>query len=565
MSKKYVIIGGVAGGGSAAARIRRLDENAEIMIYEKGPNTSFSNCCLPNFLSREVKTSDDLVLFSTDEFRKFFNLPAKVNHEVIKIMADEHKVLVKNLETGEEFEDSYDYLVLSPGASAIRPESIKGVNNKNVFTLKNVYDVKLIDNYLVENDVNDIVVVGGGFIGCEVAECLRHNGKNVSLVEATNQIMSPYDYDMVQILHKTMHDNGIKLVLNEVVTEICDDKVILKSGKEIKAGAVIMAVGVKPETKLAQEAGIELGQTGGIKVDHNFRTNLADVYAVGDAIEVTNAITFEKTLLPLAGPAQRQARNAVDHMFGRTVLNRGVIGSSCIRLFNMHAAATGLNEKECQRLGIDYRTARVMPMDKVGLMPTAKPIHFKLVFQYPTGKILGAQAIGEGDVNKRVDVIATMITMGGHLEDLRELELCYAPPFGTAKDATNFAAFVGLNIINGEYKQVPLTCVRELVEKGAVIIDTREAEAFNKSHIKGAKNIPLSQFRERYKEIPMDVPVYVHCRTSWYSYYAIRCLQGKGYKNVHNIQGSFLALSYYEYFDDIMTGREPILTDYNFN
>lgn len=562
---KYVIVGGVAGGGSAAARIRRLDENAEIMIYEKGPNTSFSNCCLPNFLSREVETSAGLILFSVEEFKQMFNLPAKVNHEVIQIKADEHKVVVKSLQTGEIFEDSYDKLILSPGASAVRPGSIKGVHNENVFTLKNVHDVKLMDDFIVSNNVQDIVVVGGGFIGLECAECLRHAGKNITLVEALDQVMSPLDYDMAQILHKEIVDNGIQLLVEEVVTEIASDKVILKSGKEIKAQAVVMAVGVRPEVKMAAESGVELGELGGIRVDHNFRTNLPDVFAVGDAIEVTHALTLKKTLLPLAGPAQRQARMAVDTIFGRTVDHRGVMGSACIRVFGMHAARTGLNEKECKAAGIDYRTVRVAPMDKVGLMPGAQPIHFKLIFQYPTGKILGAQAVGRGEVNKRVDVCAAMIYNNATVDDLKELELCYAPPFGTAKDPVNHAAFVAGNLLNGEFKQVTIDKARELVESGAYIIDTREAGAFEASHLKGAHNIPLSQLRDRWSEVPRDVPVYLHCRTSWYSYYAIRCLQGHGYTNVTNIQGSMLGLSYYEWFDDQRLDREPILTGYNFN
>ncbi len=562
---KYVIVGGVAGGGSAAARIRRLDENAEIMIYEKGPNTSFSNCCLPNFLSREVPTSDDLILFSVDEFKQMFNLPAKVNHEVLKIKADEHKVVVKNLLTGEEFEDSYDKLVLAPGAAAIRPGTIKGSHNENVFVVKNVRDIKLLDDYIHQHNVEDIVVVGGGFIGLECAECLRHAGKNVSVVEALNQVMTPFDYDMVQILHKEIVDNGIQLYVEERVTEITGDKVLLASGKELKAQAVIMAVGIRPDVKFAVESGVELGELGGIKVDHNFRTNLPDVFAVGDAVEVYNAITYKKTMLPLAGPAQRQARMAVDTMFGRPVDNRGVIGSSCIRVFNMHAARTGLNEKDCQAAGIDYRTVRVAPMDKVGLMPDAQPIHFKLIYQYPSGKVLGAQAVGRGEVNKRVDVCATMIYMNGTIDDLKELELCYSPPFGTAKDAVNHAAFAASNLLNGEFKQVPIEKVRGLVESGAYIIDAREPGAYAKSHIKGAHNIPLSQIRERWQEVPTDRPVYIHCRTSWYSYYALRCLQGHGYRNVTNIQGSMLGLSYYEWFDDQRLNRDPILTGYNFN
>ncbi len=564
MSKRYVIVGGVAGGGSVAARIRRLDENAVINVYDKGPDIAFSNCCLPNFLSREIQSSDDLILFTPQEMKINYNLDMHVNHEVMEILPQEHKVRVKNLVSGEEFEDTYDYLVLSPGSKAIMPRSIKGIDGDNVFSVKNVYDIKKLDSYLIDNNVTDVAVVGGGFIGLEVAECLKESGKNVSLIEAASQVMMPFDEDMVQILHKEIMDHGIDLQIGEAVVEITADTVKFKSGKEVKAQAVVMSVGVRPDIQFALDAGIEVGETGGILVDHNFKTNLPDVYAVGDAIESFHAITKKKMILGLAGPAQKQARSAADHMFGRTVQNRGVLGSSCIRVFGKNAARTGLSERECKKEGIPYMTVRVTPKDMVGIMPEAAPIYLKLIFENPTGKILGAQAIGSGEVTKRVDVIATMITMGGMLDDLKELELCYAPPFSTAKDPVNFAALVGLNILNGEYKQYPLNKIRELVEEGAVIIDVRSPEMFKASHVKGAKNIPLGAIRQRYNEIPKDVPVYLHCQTSWSSYYAIRALQGLGFDNLYNIQGSFGAFSYNEYYEDVKTGRESILTGYTF-
>lgn len=565
MSKRYIIVGGVAGGASSAARIRRLDEKADILIYEKGPNISFSNCCLPNYFSNEVSEIDNLILYNPEEFRASFNLSAKVNHEVLAINADKHEVTVKNLETGEEFQDKYDYLILSPGARAVRPSSIKNVNAPNVFTLKNVYDVRKMDSFFTANNVKDIVVVGGGFIGVETAENLRLSGKNVTLVEAKNQIMSNFDYDMVQMLHKALYDNGIKLILNDSVSEIFSDKVVLKSAKEVACSAVVLAIGVEPDIEFAVKSGVKTGKTGGIAVDHNFRTNLKDVYAVGDAIETFNSITREKTRLPLAGPAQRQARSAADHIFGKNVTNKGVIASSCIRVFSFNAASTGLNEKECTRLGIEYECALVIPMDRVKLMPRPCPMHFKLIYEIPTGRILGAQAISRGDAVKRVNVIAAMITMNGTLEDLKELELCYAPSYGTAKDAVNYAALTALNVLNGVYKQVPLTKCRELVERGEYLLDVRGRAMYEKSHIKGAVNIPMNEIRQRYNEIPKDRTVYVHCRTSWDSYYVVRALQGLGYTDVVNIQGSFLQLSYYEYFNDMTNKREPIVSGYNFD
>lgn len=565
MSKRYVVVGGVAGGASAAARIRRLDENADIQIYDKGPNISFSNCCLPNYFSGEVEEIDNLILYSPEEFKQSFNLNAKVNHEVMSIKADEHKIVVKNLETGQEFEDSYDYLILSPGAKAIVPKSIKNIDNKNVFVIKNVYDVRKADAFLKENNVNDVVVVGGGFIGVEMAENLRESGKNVTLVEAADQIMNTFDYDMVQMLHKELMDNGVKLILNDALAEVHDDKVVLSSGKEIPTKAVILSIGVIPDIEFAVKSGVKVGETGAIDVDHNFKTNLEDVYAVGDAIEIYNSITKKKMRLPLAGPAQRQARNVANHLFGQPIQNKGFIGSSCIRVFNLNAASTGLTEKECIRRDVPYQTSIVIPMDKVGLMPNPNPMHLKLIYEVPTGKILGAQAISKGDAVRRVNVIAAMITMNATLEDLSDLELCYAPAYATAKDAVNFAAMVGLNQLNSIYEYLPITKVREIVEKGEFILDVRGDEKREHSYIKGSHHIPLSQIRDRYDELPKDKTIYLHCRTSWDSYYAIRALQGKGFKNVVNIQGSFLQLSYYEYFNDVTTGRESILTGYNFD
>lgn len=565
MSKKFIVVGGVAGGASVAARIRRLDENAEITIYDKGNDISFSNCCLPNYFSGEVEKIDDLIFYNPVTFKTTYNLEAKTRSEVLSINADKHSVLIKDLNTGDTYEDYYDYLILSPGAKAIKPKSIKGIDSKHVFTLKNVSDVRYIDSYLSNQQANEIVVVGGGFIGVEVAECLKKSGKNVTLVEAGNQIMMPFDIDMVQMLHKELYDNHINLILEDAVTEITETEVHLKSGKKLNAQLVIMAIGVQPDIHFAVESGIEIGESGAIKVDHNYQTSLQDVYAVGDAIEVTHLLTGKKTRLPLAGPAQKQARNAADALFGKMSRNKGVIGSSCIRVFDMNAASTGLNEKDCQANNIDYRTVYVIPNDRVGLMPEASPMHLKVIYQYPSGKILGAQAISKGNPIKNINVIATVISMGGDLEDLKDLELCYAPAFSTAKDPVNFAGIVGLNNLNGVYQQIPMSEVRRLVEQGAYILDVRGRSAFEDAHIKGAVNIPLDEIRQRLDEIPRDQTVYIHCRTSWNSYYAICALKGYGFNNVVNIQGSFLGLSYHEYFKDMTSDRESILTNYNFN
>ena len=565
MGKRILIVGGVAGGASVAARARRLDESAEITMFDKGPHVSFSNCSLPFHLSGIVENSDSLVLMSPVQFKKQYKIEARVNSEVTDIKREEKKIVVRNLLTGEEYEESYDKLVLSPGANPIVPKSIEGVNRENVFTIRNVVDIKKLKSYIDENNIEDIAVVGGGFIGVEVTENLRLAGKNVSLIEALDQIMSPFDLDMAQILHKEMMDKGVNLILSDGVKKINKDSVELNSGKKVAAKAVVMAIGVAPETSLAKKAGLEIGETGGIKVDHNYLTSDKDIYVVGDAIEVYNRLTHKPTRLALAGPAQRQARAAADNMYNIHHNNNGVIGSSVVHVFDQNAASTGLNEKAAKAAGIPYDFVYIIPGDKVGLMPDSNPMHFKLIFEYPTGKILGAQAIGKGNVDKRIDVIATMITMGGTLEDLKELELCYSPLYGTAKDIVNHAALVGLNILYGKFKQIPVTKVRELVENNAFIIDVREKPEYARGHIKNAINIPLSEFRDRLDEIPKDRPVYLHCRSSQRSYNAIMALQGLGYDNVINISGSFLGICCYEYYQDQITGRKKIVTEYNFN
>lgn len=562
---KLVVVGGVAGGASVAARVRRIDELSEVIMIERGKHVSFSNCCLPFHLSGIVKTSDNLVLMNPKEFKDKYKIEARVNQEVVKINPDKKTVLIKELETGKTYEESYDKLALAPGAGAILPKEIKGIDSENVFVVKNVTDIHNLQTYLLKNNVKDVAVVGGGFIGLEVCENLIDAGRNVHLIEGTNQVMAPLDYDMAQIVHKELHDKGVDMKLNQKVVEIKKDMVILESGKTVKAEAVVMAIGVKPETSLAKDCGIKIGETGGILVNHNYQTNYPDIYAVGDAIEVTNKLTGDKTKLALAGPAQRQARAAADHMFGKYHNNKGVIGSSCLHLFDITIASTGLNEKTCKKYGINYDFAYTIPNDKVGLMPNPNPVFFKLIYQVPTGKILGAQAVSKGSAEKRIDVIATMISMEGTLEDLKELELCYSPYYSTAKDVVNHTALVGLNVMHEDFKKVPVYKVRELVENNEIIIDVREKEEYDQGHLVNAKNIPMSEFRQRLDEIPKDKPVYLHCRSSQRSYNVIMALQDLGYKNLYNIDGSFLGISFYEYFEDVMTGREKIVTEYNFN
>ena len=509
---KVVVVGGVAGGASVAARVRRIDELSEVIMIEKGNHVSFSNCCLPFHLSGIVDRSDKLVLMDPHEFATKYNIDARVNQEVIKINPDKKTVEIRKLATGEVYEETYDKLALAPGAGAILPKTIKGIDGENVFVVKNVSDIHRLQSYLVGNDVRDVAVVGGGFIGLEVCENLIEAGRNVHLIEGTDQGMAPLDIDMAQIVHKQLYDKGVDIKLDEKVVEIRSDKVLLESGRSVKAKAVVMAIGVAPETSLAKSCGIEIGKTGGILVNHNYQTNYPDIYAVGDVVEVTNKLTGDKTKLALAGPAQREARAAADHMFGKYHNNKGVIGSSCLHLFDLTIANTGLNEKMCKRYGINYDFAYTIPNDKVGLMPSPHPIFFKLIF-----------------------------------------------------DVVNHTALVGLNVLHADFKKVPVYKVRELVENDAFIIDVREEAEFKAGHLINARNIPMSEFRNRLDEIPKDIPVYLHCRSSQRSYNVIMALQTLGYKNLYNIDGSFLGISFYEYFRDAITGRDKIVTEYNFN
>ena len=564
MGKRILVVGGVAGGASVAARIRRIDAKAEIIMFEKGPHVSFSNCALPYYLSGTVESSESLIVMSPDKFRQSYDIDARTHSEVVSIDRQGKTIEVKNTLSNETVREAYDILVLAPGATPIRPKNIEGVTLPHVFTIRNVVDITNLKHSIDAGGIEDVAVIGGGFIGVEVAENLCRAGKHVTLLEAMNQILAPFDFDMVQMLQKEMLDHGVDVIVGDGVKKIDPEMVTLSSGKEVKAGAVILAIGVAPETELARAAGLEIGETGGIKVDHNYRTSDENIYAVGDAIEVFNKLTHKPSRLALAGPAQRQARAAADAMYGMQHNHNGVIGSCAVRVFGLNAAATGLNERTAAAAGIPCDFVYVIPPDKVGLMPDSSPLHFKLIFEVPTGRVLGAQAIGKGNVDKRMDVIATLIAMNGTLEDLKELELCYSPVFGTAKDVVNQAALVALNVLYGRFRQIPVTMVRKLVEDKACIVDVREKTEYEAGHIIGSVNIPLSELRNRMDEIPKDRPVYLHCRSSQRSYNAIMALQGQGFENLYNISGSFLGLSLYEYYTDVTQGREKIVTVYNF-
>ena len=563
--KKVLIIGGVAGGASTAARLRRHSEEDKIIMFEKGPHVSFSNCGLPYHLSGMISEVEKLVLMSPQKFLAQYNIEARINSEVIEIDRKNKEVVVKDSVTKKTYRESYDKLVLSVGAKPIVPK-FEGLDSVNVFTIRNVVDINRLNLFVKERKDKKITVIGGGFIGIEAAENLREAGYEVTLIEAADQILKIFDYDMVQRLQKEMYDKGVELIVGDKVEKFKKNCVVLESGKVIISEVVVLAIGVAPDTELAVKAGIELGKTGAVKTDNNYMTNDRDIYAVGDMIEVYSPLFNDYFKLSLAGPAQKQARAVADHINGRVVDNRGYIGSSVIKVFDFNGASTGLTESliKAREMSLNYETIEIIPSDKVGLMPNANPMYFKLIFEVPTGRVLGAQAIGKGNVDKRIDVIASVIKFGGTIEDLKDLELCYAPPFGTAKDVVNFGGYVASNVLERRFKQEHFSKVRELLEAGECIIDIREKGEYAEGHLKGVPNIPLSELRERVNEIPKDRTVYLQCRSGQRSYNACLLLQNLGYTNVVNVTGGILGISMYEYFNDKTKNREPILTKYFF-
>jgi len=533
-------------------------------MFEKGPHVSFSNCSLPYYLSGTVSRIDNLLMMTPEKFINQYNIEARVNNEVINIDREKKEVEVKDLSNGKTYRESYDKLVLSPGAKPIVP-NIPGIDKIQPFTLRNVVDIDKLKQYVDKIKPSRITVIGGGFIGIECVENFVEAGYQVSLVEARPQVLIQFDNEMVQILHKEMYDRGVDLHVGDKVTGFDTNRVLLASGTEINSEVIVLAIGVQPDTFLARKAKLTIGKTGGIKVDQNYRTNDSDIYAVGDAIEAYNPLTQDNFIIALAGPAQKQARSVADHIHDRPIRNTGYIGSSVVKVFNYSAAATGLNEKILADMNIEYDYVEIIPKDKVGIMPDAEEVHFKLLFEKPTGRVLGAQAIGCGDVVKRIDVIATAIKFRATIQHLRDLELCYAPPFGTAKDVVNFAGYVASNLLHDTFRQVKMSQVRELVEEGEYILDVREKNEWDEGHIINARHIPLSELRDRINEIPRDQPVYIHCRSGQRSYNAALALQHRGHSNVYNISGGFMGICFYEYFNDKISGRKPIVNKYNFS
>lgn len=525
---KTVIIGGVAGGASAAARLRRLDESAEIIVLERGGYVSFANCGLPYYIGNVITNKNNLTLQTPESFRARFNIDVRVNSEALKIDPDTKTVLIKNLQSGSSYTESYDDLILSPGAEPIRP-NIDGIDSNFVFTLRNIPDTLKIKEYIERAMPKSVVVMGGGYIGVEMAENLKETGLDVSIVELADHLIAPLDFDMAADVHRYIKSNGINLYLNNGVKAIDGHKVILQNG-EIHAEMVILSVGVHPETELAKECGIQTNQRGSIIVDRNMKTNLPHIYAVGDAVEVEDFVTKSPAFIPLAGPANKQGRIAADNIAGLFSEYKGTQGSAVLKLFDMTVATTGINEKIAQAAGMDYDKTYIYSGSHASYYPGANNMSIKALWDKKTLKILGAQIVGFDGVDKRMDVLAAAIRFGAKITDLTELELCYAPPFGSAKDPVNMLGFVAENVVTGNIKQFFWDDVEKLPHDGSVtLLDVRTFTEVRRGKIDGFTNIPLDSLRERISEIPKDKPVYVHCHSGLRSYIACRILMGNGY------------------------------------
>ncbi len=532
--KKVVIVGGVAGGASAAARLRRLDENAEIVMFEKGEFISFANCGLPYYVSGEIKEQSALTLQTPKSFNARFNVDVRILSEVIAINPDEKKVTVKKVVDGTTYEESYDELVLSMGADPIRP-NIKGIESNKVFTIRNIPDTLRLKEYVDYKKPQRAVVVGGGFIGLEIAENIKAVGVDVTIVEMSNQVIAPIDYDMAAEVHCHLRSKGVKLMLNSALEEIEEKDNALEvtiSGKKVETDMVVMAIGVKPESKMAVEAGIEVNSRGAIKVDSHMRTNIKNIYAIGDVIEITNFITKEKSYVPLAGPANKQGRIVADNICGLGTVYTGTQGSSVMKVFDITVASTGLNEKEAKRQGLDYGKVYTYSANHATYYPGASMMAIKTIYEKKTGKILGAQIVGTDGVDKRCDVYAVAIRANMTAYDLTNLELCYAPPYGSAKDPVNMAGYVIENTLTGKVEHI---CWDDLeaakADENGMLLDVRtEAEVANGGIIDGFINIPVDNLRARISELDKSKTIYITCQIGLRGYIAARILSQLGYK-----------------------------------
>lgn len=538
---KVLIIGGVAGGASAAARLRRLNEHVEIILFEKGEYISFANCGLPYYIGGDIQNKSDLTLQTPLGFKKRFNIDVRTFNEVTAIDKEKKTVTVLNHNTNETYEETYDILLLSPGAEPIRP-NIEGINLSRVFTLRNIPDTYRIKDYIDNAAPKTAAVIGGGYIGVEMAENLVQAGLSVTIVEMQNQVIAPLDFDMASILHNELERNGVTLKLETALEKIEEQgsslKVVTNKGA-FDADMVILAIGVKPETKIAAEAGLKLNQRGALIVDDNMKTSDDFIFAAGDAVEVTDFIANEKAVIPLAGPANKQGRIAADNICSIKSEYRGTQGSAILKVFNLTAASTGITEKTAKRLGLNYEKSFTVSASHAGYYPGAKEMFIKTIFDKDNGKILGAQIVGSEGVDKRCDVIAAAINFKASVNNLTKLELCYAPPYSSAKDPVNMAGYVAENILNGISKIFHYHDISSLPKDGSVnLIDTRTKGEYRLGHIDGFINIPVDSLRERMNEIDKSKPVYIVCQVGLRGYLACRILSGYGY-DCYNLSGGY--------------------------
>lgn len=539
MPENILIIGGVAGGASCAARLRRLNEDCSITILERGPFVSFANCGLPYYVGDVIGEQSKLVLADTALFRDRFNINVLLHHEATAIDPAARTVTVRRTLTGEVVEMPYDALVLSPGAAPIRPP-LPGIDLAGIFQVRTIPDSDEIKEWIARRRAKSAVVVGGGFIGVEMAENLLHRGLDVTLVEMLPQIMPNLDPEFAWPLQQRLEEHGAKFALGDAVAAFEKVggalEVVTKSGSRHRGDLVILGLGVRPETTLARGAGLTIGTTGGIEVDEHMRTSDPHIWAVGDAVQVRNIVTGEPLLLALAGPANRQGRVAADNIAGTPAVFRGVQGTSIIGVFGLAAAGTGCSEGALRRAGAqDYEKVYLHPLNHVGYYPGAKPLHLKVLFRKSDGRLLGAQAVGEADVARRIDVLAAFLQMEGTMSDLAEAELCYAPQFGAAKDPVNFAGMIGGNVLDGRMPVATLDAGSE----GAFVLDVRDPDEFAEGHLPEAVNIPLPDLRRDPSGVPKDRPVLVYCKVGQRGYYATRFLRQHGY-DARNLSGGIL-------------------------
>lgn len=538
MSKKVIIVGGVAGGASTAARLRRLDETVEIIMFEKGEYISFANCGLPYYIGEVIDEREKLIVQTVEQMSTKFKIDIRNLSEVIKIDKENKVVTVTNHKTGESYEETYDVLVLSPGAQPIKP-GISGINEcNNLFTLRNIPDTDQIKSFVDNQKPKHAVVIGGGFIGLEMAENLHERGLEITLVEASSQVMAPLDIEMVSIIHEHLVDKGVKLILNDGVKSFENNgkKVVLNSGQVIETDLIILSIGVHPETTIAREAGLALNERGAIVVDKKMKTSDESIYALGDAVEIMDFVNKQPTIIPLAWPANRQGRIVADNICGKESEYKGTLGSSVAKVFDYTVAATGNNEKTLKRLNLEYKALHIHPGSHAGYYPGAFPIAYKLLFNPTTGQIYGAQGVGIDGVEKRIDVIATAIKGNLNVIDLQDVEICYAPPYNSAKDAVNMLGYYAENIMDGLIETIDWSEVNSLDETTSVVLDVRESFELMTGKIKNSIHIPLGQLRNRLNELPTDKTVYVTCQVGLRGYVACRLLNQYGFK-AKNIDG----------------------------